>query len=75
MMPNIHAASAFDSQRKSVNGGLIMPENGGFPCGMDGLLVLATDAVRGTTSRKGEGRTVMSVQSGQDAQTTLKSIK
>ena len=36
-----------------------MTENGGFPCGMDGLRVLAADAAKRKLSRQGEGRTAI----------------
>ena len=34
--------------------GLSMPENGGFPCGINDLQVLMTDAARRTSSGQGE---------------------
>ena len=44
-----------------------MPQNGGLPCGIDGLRVLATDAARSTPSGQGEGQIVIRTPSGQDA--------
>ena len=45
-----------------------MPENGGFPCSIDGLRVLATKAGRRTPSGKGMGQAALRVPGGQDIQ-------
>ena len=34
-----------------------MPENGGFPCGINGLQVFVTDAAKRMSSGRGEGQT------------------
>ena len=47
-----------------------MPENGGFPCGINGPRKLAADAAR--TSGHGEGQTAISAPSGQEAQQPIR---
>ena len=42
---------------KSTDGGLIMPENGGSLCGINGYQVFVTDAARKTPNGQGEGQT------------------
>ena len=44
--------------------GLILPENGGFPCGINGLQVFVTDAARRTSS--GQGRLVARIPNSQE---------
>ena len=41
---NVYEASAFDRNKEAQTEGLILVENYGFPCSIDGLRVLSTDA-------------------------------
>ena len=45
-----------------------MPENGRFPCGTDGLRLLATNAARKTPSGQDDGQATIRTPSDQDAQ-------
>ena len=42
----------------------MMPENGGFPCGIDGVRALAADAARRTPGGQGEGQTTIRTHHG-----------
>ena len=53
-MINFHAAYHLTVNEKGADRGLVMSKNGGPPCCIDGLRVLATDATSGgANSHKG----------------------